>query len=98
MNELQFHDHTEDADTAGFRRILVTEPTHPYADAWWPPGHGLGYEHTFTHEVVDLVTAIGDGPVAGAVVRRRAPGPAVLAAVERSAARGSGWEQVVGAS
>ena len=30
MNELQFHDHTEDAETAGFRRILVTEPTHPY--------------------------------------------------------------------
>src|SRR6478735_11954968 len=96
MNELQFHDHTEDADTAGFRRILVTEPTHPYAHAWWPPGHGLGYEHTFTHEVVDLVTAIGEG---------HAPSPSfadglqvqrVLAAVERSAEHGSGWEQVTG--
>ena len=62
MNELQFHDHTEDAETAGFRRILVTEPTHPYVDAWWPPGHGLGYEHTFTHEVVDLVTRHRRGP------------------------------------
>ena len=96
MNELQFHDHTEDAEIAGFRRILVTEPTHPYAHAWWPPGHGLGYEHTFTHEVVDLVTAIGAG---------RAPSPSfaeglqvqrVLAAVERSAERGSGWEQIAG--
>ena len=76
MNELQFHDATEDADTAGFRRILVTEPTHPYADAWWPPGHGLGYEHTFTHEVVDLVTAIGTGAAPRPVVRRRPPGPA----------------------
>src|SRR6478735_5930492 len=96
MNELQFHDHTEDSETAGFRRILVTEPTHPYADAWWPPGHGLGYEHTFTHEVVDLVTAIGTD---------QAPRPSfadglqvqqVLAAVERSADGGSGWEQVAG--
>ena len=39
----------------GFRRILVTEATHPYVGAWWPPGHGLGYEHTFTHEVADLL-------------------------------------------
>ena len=45
--------------TPGFRRILVTEPTHPYVGAWWPPGHTLGYEHTFTHEVKDLVRAIG---------------------------------------
>ncbi len=98
MNELQFHDHTEDTETAGFRRILVTEASHPYAQAWWPPGHGLGYEHTFIHEVVDLVSAIGEG---------RAPAPSfadglqvqqVLAAVERSAAAASCWEQVVGAS
>jgi predicted dehydrogenase len=94
MNELQFHDHTEDSETAGFRRILVTESSHPYAHAWWPPGHGLGYEHTFTHEVVDLVTAIGEG---------RPPVPSfadglqvqqVLAAVERSADHDSGWELV----
>ena len=76
MNELQFHDHTEDAETAGFRRILVTEPTHPYAHAWWPPGHGLGYEHTFTHEVVDLVDRHRRPGRPRAVVRRRAPGPA----------------------
>ena len=94
MNELQFHDHTEDVETAGFRRILVTEPTHPYVDAWWPPGHGLGYEHTFTHEVVDLVRALGES---------RSPTPSfadglqvqhVLAAVERSAEHSSSWEVV----
>jgi predicted dehydrogenase len=61
MNELAFHDATENPDTAGFRRILVTEPTHPYLDAWWPPGHILGYEHTFVHEVRDFVTAIANG-------------------------------------
>ena len=61
MNVLQFFDATEAAETAGFRRILVTEPTHPYVGQWWPAGHGLGYEHGFTHQVVDLVTAIADG-------------------------------------
>ena len=27
----------------------------PTSGAWWPPGHLLGYEHSFTHQVVDLV-------------------------------------------
>ncbi len=84
MNVLQLFDATEPAGTAGFRRILVTEATHPYVAAWWPPGHGLGYEHGFTHQVVDLVTAIADGTdptptfADGLQVQR------VLAAVETS--------------
>jgi predicted dehydrogenase len=88
MNELAFHDRGEDPDSSGFRRILVTEPTHPYLDAWWPPGHLLGYEHTFTHQVRDLVHAIAGGTdpqpsfADGLRVQR------VLAAVEESAAAG----------
>ena len=39
----------------------MTEPTHPYMAAWWPPGHSIGYEHTFTHEVRDLVEAVATG-------------------------------------
>jgi predicted dehydrogenase len=61
MNELHYYDAGEDPRTAGFRRILATEPVHPYVAAWWPPGHLLGYEHAFTHQVVDLVTAIAEG-------------------------------------
>ncbi|QCW52681.1 Gfo/Idh/MocA family oxidoreductase [Nocardioides dongxiaopingii] len=61
MNVLEYFDAEEPDETAGFRRILVTEPTHPYVAAWWPPGHGLGYEHGFTHQAVDLVTAIAEG-------------------------------------
>ena len=61
MNVLQFYDATAPAATAGFRRILVTEPEHPYVDAWWPAGHVLGYEHGFTHQAVDLVDAIARG-------------------------------------
>ena len=91
MNVLQFFDAEEPSETAGFRRILVTEPQHPYVGSWWPPGHGLGYEHGFTHQVVDLVTAIsrGEQPLPsfadGLQVQR------VLAAVESSSAAGS-WE------
>jgi predicted dehydrogenase len=64
LNELLYYDRTDDPTTAGFRRILVTEPTHPYLSGWWPPGHLLGWDHTFVHEIADLVTAIGnDTPV-----------------------------------
>ncbi|MFF7790722.1 Gfo/Idh/MocA family oxidoreductase [Streptomyces sp. NPDC007991] len=89
LNELSFHDGTEPGAEAGFRRILVTEPDHPYLDAWWPPGHGLGYEHTFVHQARDLVHAIAEG---------RSPEPSfadglqvqrVLAAVEESAEKNS---------
>ena len=59
MNELSYYDGQE--AEPGFRRILATDPTHPYVEAWWPPGHGLGYEHTFTHQVRDFVTAIVAG-------------------------------------
>jgi len=59
MNELEFFS-LDDPDYAqGFRTILVTEDVHDYVSAWWPPGHGLGYEHTFVHAVVDFLNAIG---------------------------------------
>src|SRR3954468_22966469 len=93
MNLLHFYDATEDAETAGFRRILVTEATHPYVAAWWPPGHLLGYEHAFTHQAVDLVTAIAEGhdPLPsfadGLQVQR------VLAAVEDSS-NSREWQEI----
>src|SRR5215475_10547906 len=61
LNELEFHDATLPVEEQGFRRVLVTEPGHPYMSGWWPPGHIIGYEHTFTHEVRDLVEAIATG-------------------------------------
>jgi predicted dehydrogenase len=94
MNELHVYDGTVPAAEAGFRRILVTEPDHPYTGAWWPPGHGLGYEHTFVHEIADFVRdlAAGTPPTPsfadGLQVQR------VLDAVERSSASGAGWTSV----
>ncbi|GGC13524.1 Gfo/Idh/MocA family protein [Cellulomonas carbonis] len=94
MNVLHYYDATEDPRLAGFRRVLVTEPDHPYVGAWWPAGHGLGYEHGFVHQAVDLVRAIAAGTqpepsfADGLQVQR------VLAAVERSAADRSTWTTV----
>ncbi len=94
MNELSFYDGTEDPDTAGFRRILATEPTHPYAGAWWPPGHLLGYEHSFTHEVVDLVRDLAAGTDPTPSFADGLQVQEVLDAVVRSAAAGSGWQTI----
>jgi predicted dehydrogenase len=93
MNILHFFDGSERAETAGFRRILATEPTHPYVGAWWPPGHLIGYEHGFTHQVVDLVRDIAAGTdpspsfADGLRVQR------VLAAVETSSETDS-WQKI----
>ena len=94
FNELHLFDATGDPATQGFRRGQVTRADHPYAGAWWPDGHSIGYEHTFTHEVRDLVHAIADGhdPVPsfadGLQVQE------VLDAVQRSATSGAGWTRV----
>ena len=94
FNELRFFDATDSPATQGFRRIQATRSVHPYAAAWWPEGHSIGYEHTFTHEVRDLLEAIAGG---------RDPVPSfadglqvqeVLDAVQRSAASGAGWTEV----
>ncbi|TDC57800.1 Gfo/Idh/MocA family oxidoreductase [Actinomadura sp. KC345] len=97
LNELWLYDAAEDAATAGFRRIVVTEPVHPYMGRWWPPGHVLGYEHTFTHQMADLLTAIADGTdprpsfADGLQIQR------VLAAVADSAASRS-WVDLEGSN
>ncbi len=93
-NELWFHDHTEPAPSSGFRRILVTEPQHPDAGAWWPPGHGLGYDHSFVHEVADFARCIARGEqpepsfADGLAIQK------LLDAVESSAAGNAQWRPI----
>jgi predicted dehydrogenase len=80
----------------GYETILVTDAEDPYVDHWWPPGHVLGWEHTFVHEDYEfLSTVAGDGGADayrpnfedGAAVQR------VLDAIERSDATGE-WVDV----
>ena len=98
LNELRFYDRTAPGPLQGFTTILVTEPEHPYVAAWWPAGHMLGYEHGFTHQVVDLVQAIHDGTDPHPTFAEGLSVQRVLAAVEASAADRSAWTEVPSAS
>lgn len=91
MNELELY--VDQGPDSGFRTIQVTDKTHPFMGGWWPPGHIIGYEHTFTHTILELLNAL---------VEKRLPSPnfedgvknqRVLDAVERSAASRT-WETV----
>jgi predicted dehydrogenase len=94
MNFLQFYDATDRSGEQGFHRIMVTEPEHPYVGNWWPTGHGLGYEHGFTHQVVDLVTALAAGSQPTPSFADALQVQRVLGAVEDSAAADSRWTPV----
>ncbi len=93
MNVLNFFDGTEPNDTAGFRRIVVTEPEHAYIAHWWPPGHGLGYEHGFTHQVVDLVKDIAAGKEPSPSFSDGLGVQRVMAAIESSASDNGAWHE-----
>ncbi|AYF97312.1 Gfo/Idh/MocA family protein [Protaetiibacter intestinalis] len=86
LNELEYFDARGDAGRQGFTRILVTESGHPWVNAWWPDGHIIGWEHSFTHQFAQLLGDIRDGRPStpsfaeGLAVQR------VLDAIERSAA------------
>jgi predicted dehydrogenase len=94
FNELQFFDGAQDRAEWGFRTIRATEREHPYAGAWWPDGHTISYEHTFTHEIRDLLEAIGTGGDARPSFADGLQVQQVLDAALRSAASGSAWTAV----
>jgi len=94
MNVLHYYDGDDDPLIAGFRRIVVTEPSHAYVGRWWPPGHGLGYEHAFSHQVVDLLEGIAAGTDVTPTFTDGLQVQRVLAAVERSSAGKAGWVAV----
>jgi predicted dehydrogenase len=61
LNRLHvFYAGDEERGTGGFRDVLVTQPDHPFNELWWPPGHTIGWEHSFVHEWRDFLSAIID--------------------------------------
>jgi predicted dehydrogenase len=48
-------------DARGYETVLVTDESDPYVEAWWPPGHVLGWEHTFVHENYEFLSAVASG-------------------------------------
>lgn len=93
MNRLKFYSAEDPEDARGFRDIIVTEPTHPYAGAWWPPGHTLGYEHTFVHTCADFVKAVAAGKSVHPTFADGLANEKVLAAISKSASTRS-WVRV----
>ncbi|MCM3872869.1 MAG: Gfo/Idh/MocA family oxidoreductase [Pyrinomonadaceae bacterium] len=91
LNELQFY--SEEGANSGFRTILATEPTHPYFGGWWPPGHIIGYEHSFTHTVLDLIKAIDEQKIPTPNFEDGVRNQKVLDAIER-ASGSQRWEAV----
>jgi predicted dehydrogenase len=85
MNELELYLESDRRAIKGFRTVLVTESGHPFIKHWWPPGHIIGYEHTFTHTVYDLLEAMADGVVPEPNFEDGARNQRVMEAIERSA-------------
>lgn len=65
MNHLWYYDNSDSPRIAGWRRIMCTSAGHhPYAGAWWPDAHIIGYEHTFVNMVADMMAALaGEQPI-----------------------------------
>lgn len=93
MNELEFYDRTENQSVQGFKTLLVTEPTHPYVGAWWPPGHIIGYEHTFVHAIHDFLVALEKDKMPSPNFADGVKNQIVMDTIEKSAKSGK-WEKV----
>ena len=95
MNAIWFFDQTENKRFRSWRRIVCNQPgDHPYAAAWWPEGHGIGYEHTYVNMVAEMMAVLaGEEPIipvpdfADAYETQRVLEAASLAARHRSAVK-----------
>ena len=94
MNELEYYSREDEGSVQGFRDILVTEPGHhAFVKGWWPPGHIIGYEHTFTHTVFDFLQAVASGKRVRPDFEDGLRNQVVLEAIER-ASRSRRWIKV----
>ena len=86
LNELRV-DEAAGGGVRGARRVLVTEADHPYVGAWWPPGHILGWDHTFISQAADFLSAIRSGTSPSPSFEDGLAVQRVLGAIEASAGR-----------
>jgi predicted dehydrogenase len=94
LNELDVYLSADDGAVQGFHNVMVTEGQHhPYVGHWWPPGHIIGYEHTFVHTVYDLLEAVATNKMPTPNFEDGVQNQRVLAAMEKAAAT-KRWEKV----
>jgi len=95
MNWLEYFDKSDSPRIAGWRKIMCTSAgNHPYAGAWWPDAHIIGYEHTFVNMVADMMIVLaGETPIVplpdfnDAYETQRVLEAALLAAKNRAAVK-----------
>src|SRR6185503_12722881 len=86
MNRLKFFDAVAPGGRRGFTDILVTDREHhPFAKNWWPPGHIVGYEHTFVNTFAAFVAAVVEGRSVHPTFADGLQNARVLEAIETSA-------------
>lgn len=85
MNELQYYNNDDPSYQRGFKLISVTEDEHEYTGTWWPPGHVIGYEHTFVHEMYEFIQSLANDTPASPDFKDGYECCKILDAVEKSA-------------
>jgi predicted dehydrogenase len=93
LHRLQYFDHSDQSVVRGWRNIHVSDGDQPYLKHWWVPGLQIGYEHTFTHQFADFLTAIGEGKECAPTFRDGLATDLVTDAVLKSAQTRQ-WESV----
>ncbi|SFJ50750.1 Predicted dehydrogenase [Halobacillus dabanensis] len=93
MNKLDVYLAKDEEGLQGFRTINCTEEIHPYAGAYWPAGHIIGYEHTFINLFHSFLEGLYQDKKDYPDFEDGVKNQAVLAAVEESDETG-GWVNV----
>jgi predicted dehydrogenase len=91
LNRLEYFDHRDESVVRGWRSIHVTDGDQPYMNKWWVPGLGIGYEHSFIHQVADFLKGLETGQSAAPTFRDALQTQKVCQAVLDSAATRS-WK------
>lgn len=86
LNRLEYFDHHDEGIVRGWRSIHVTDGDQPYMDKWWVPGLGIGYEHSFVHQVADFLKSLETGEPCGPTFKDALETQKVCEAVLESAA------------
>ena len=85
LNRLEYFDHNDESIVRGWRSIHVTDGDQPYMDKWWIPGCGIGYEHSFIHQVADFLKSLETGEPCSPTFKEALQTQKVCAAVIDSA-------------
>jgi predicted dehydrogenase len=91
LNRLEYFDNGDESNLKGWRSIHVTDGEQPYMNKWWVPGLGIGYEHSFVHQVADFLKSLETGGSCSPTFREALETQKVCQAVLDSAATRS-WK------